>query len=154
VSSLITGIPQTLKLLLPAIVPSWRFFDIIAPSPRIEYTRLNQKEDGALNWKEFRPRPSHLSFTSLLKRMFYNPQWNEDLFLMSCAERLLAHPTSHSADEIFARLFTNLSKDPTQPPDRPYLRFRLVVLFRQGNEIIRDIAYISDTRQDVTGKVQ
>ena len=28
------------KLLLPALIPSWSFFDVIAPSPRIEYALL------------------------------------------------------------------------------------------------------------------
>lgn len=28
---------NSFRLLLPAIVPSWRFFDEIAPSPRVEY---------------------------------------------------------------------------------------------------------------------
>ena len=28
---------NALRLLLPALIPSWRFFDVIAPSPRIEY---------------------------------------------------------------------------------------------------------------------
>ena len=145
-ASYITQTLQTLKLLLPAIIPSWRFFDIIAPSPRIEYARLTHLGDEAQTWQEFRPRPANLSIPMILKRMFYNPHWNESLFLMSYAERLLAHPTRHSLDEIFKRLTTELSKDPDQPLGAPYLKFRLVVLFRQDNEIIKNIAYISETR--------
>lgn len=152
-SSFITGIAQTLKLLLPAIIPSWRFFDIIAPSPRIEYARLTHIGEEVLIWQEFRPRPSSLSIPSILKRMFYNPHWNENLFLMSCAERLLAHPTRHSLDEIFKRLTTELSKDPDQLMDTPYLQFRLVVLFRQDNEIIKNIAYVSETRDGFGAQV-
>ena len=32
---------QTVKLLLPALIPSWRFFSTIAPSPRIEFALLD-----------------------------------------------------------------------------------------------------------------
>ena len=31
---------RTLKLLLPVLIPSWRFFDFIAPSPRIQFSLL------------------------------------------------------------------------------------------------------------------
>ncbi len=139
---------QTLKLLLPAIVPSWRFFDIIAPSPRIEYARLTRKDEEPLIWQEFRPRPPKLSALSLTKRLFYNAHWNESLFLMSCAERLLAYPTRHSLDEIFDRLGDELASTPAPSMQTPYLKFRLVILFRQDNEIIRNIAYVSETRSD------
>jgi len=37
-------------------------------------------------------------------RMFWNPSWNESLFLVSCAERLLQNPTPHSEDEIMIGL--------------------------------------------------
>jgi hypothetical protein len=46
---------QTLKLLLPALIPSWRFFDTIAPSPRIEFTLLKTAQDASGAWREFRP---------------------------------------------------------------------------------------------------
>ena len=46
-----------LKLLLPALIPSWRFFDTIAPSPRIEYALLHDPHAAAA-WREFRPRPA------------------------------------------------------------------------------------------------
>ena len=42
---------QTLKLLLPALIPSWRFFDTIAPSPRIEFTLLKTAQDAPGDWR-------------------------------------------------------------------------------------------------------
>ncbi len=43
-------------LLLPALIPSWNFFDVIAPSPRIEAARL-ASTDAQPVWREFRSRP-------------------------------------------------------------------------------------------------
>ena len=34
---------QSLKLVLPVLIPSWQFFNEVAPSPRIEFT-LREKE--------------------------------------------------------------------------------------------------------------
>ncbi len=82
------------KLLLPALIPSWRFFDTIAPSPRIEFTLLKTADDVPENWQEFRPRPAHLSPGSMLKRLFWNPRWSETLFPVSCTELLMENGRS------------------------------------------------------------
>src|ERR1700679_1033555 len=112
---------KTLKLLLPALIPSWRFFDVIAPSPRIEFVLLNTRQATVDNWREFRPRPMYLPMREMLKRMFWNPRWNETLFLVSCSERLMESGEEHSAKEIARRIQTELSQKTT-----PFLQFRLV----------------------------
>ncbi|MET0545976.1 MAG: hypothetical protein ABWZ40_06670, partial [Caulobacterales bacterium] len=94
---------KSLKLLLPALLPSWNFFDSIGPSPRIEYALLLTPEDQSPNWREFRPRPANLSFAAMLGRVFWNPRWNENLFLVSCAEKIVDAPTEHSIQEVFQR---------------------------------------------------
>jgi len=131
---------HTLKLLLPALVPSWRFFDTIAPSPRIEYTYLQTLQDMPENWHEFRPRPVHIPFVTMLKHMVWNPRWNESLFLTSCAERLLDIPTAHSEAEIRKRLEIELANSPDA---LPYWQFRLVLLSRQGADLQKHIGFIS-----------
>jgi len=133
---------RTLQLLLPAIVPSWRFFDVIAPSPRIEFRRLRAPDDEAGVWQEFRPRPVRVSLAQMLARLFWNPSWNESLFLVSCAERLLDEPTAHSRDEIFARLAAGVA-----PDGNDFLQFRLVVLRRRADAIVRDTAYVCEPRR-------
>jgi hypothetical protein len=137
---------QSFKLLLPALVPSWRFFDVIAPSPRIEFILLDGtdggNETGAL-WQEFRPRPLKLTITAMLKRMFWNPQWNEDLFLVSCSERLTAHPTAHSRQEIVARIIADLGQHNTWQVTSPNLQFRLVFLTREEDQIIKEVTFTS-----------
>lgn len=130
---------RTLTLLLPALMPSWRFFDIIAPSPRIEFALLTTADETPEHWQEFRPRPARLSLATMLKRMLWNPHWNESLFLVSCAERLEEHPTAHSEQEILSRM----KRDVRHHPAAPYLQFRLVFLSRAGTEIQKEVTYLS-----------
>lgn len=134
---------RTIQLILPALIPSWRFFDVIAPSPRIEYRRLRARDDDdAEGWRAWRPRPAHVSLGTMLARLFWNPGWNESLFAVSCAERLLDEPTDQSRDEIFRRIASDL-----QATDRDgFLQFRLVVRARNGDAVTSDIAYVSERR--------
>lgn len=131
---------RTVSLLLPALVPSWRFFDVIAPSPRIEVRRPQAAEDERAAWREFRPRPERVSLAQMIARLFWNPGWNEMLFLVSCAERLIDEPTDHSRDEIFRRIGAGLDAD-------ALVQFRLVVLSRRDETIETDVRVVSDTRR-------
>lgn len=127
---------RPLALLLPALIPSWRFFDVIAPSPRIEFATLASPDSAAV-WQAFRPRPARVALSTMLVRLFWNPRWNESLFLVSCAERLVDQPTQHSQDEIFQRIASDL-RDRLEggPEAAPWLTFRLVFLQRQGVRIV------------------
>jgi len=131
---------KTLKLLLPALMPSWRFFDVIAPSPRIEFALLENAQEVPQHWQEFRTRPVHLSLGEMLKRLFWNPEWNESLFLVSCAERLMQYPTEHSHQEILKRI---VAENARQGEGAAYVQFRLVFLHREGAEVQKDVTYIS-----------
>lgn len=128
---------HTLKLLLPVLIPSWRFFDTITASPRIEVALLHTAHDTPEHWQAFRPRPAHVPFHTMLKRIFWNPQWNQSLFLVSCAERLTQNPTQHSLDEIRSRIEADANTS------TPYMQFRLVFLSRIGSELHSEITYIS-----------
>ncbi len=130
---------QTLKLLLPALIPSWRFFDWIAPSPRIEIKVNN-------DWQEFRPRPDHVSFPTMMKRMVWNPYVNENLFLASCAERLVDNPADqHSYEQILNRILADINDQKVTS-----LQFRLAFIHREGNALKKDIRYVSKIH-DVSG---
>lgn len=127
---------RPLALLLPALIPSWRFFDVIAPSPRIEFATLASPDSAAV-WQAFRPRPARVALSTMLVRLFWNPRWNESLFLVSCAERLVDQPTQHSQDEIFQRIASDLrDRLEGDPEAAPWLTFRLVFLQRQGVQIV------------------
>lgn len=129
-------------LLLPALIPSWNFFDVIAPSPRIEVARLAAPDDKR-DWHEFRPRPQRVSPVEMLSRLVWNPRWNETLFLVSCAERLIDHPTPHSEDEIFRRVAADLIR----PRGESWLVFRLVFVSRQGEAIEREVLFEAEPRR-------
>jgi hypothetical protein len=135
-----TGSPlSTLKLLLPALIPSWNFFDVIAPAPRVEYALLASPGDATGVWREFRPRPEHVSLATMLKRLVWNPRWNQTLFVMSCAERLAEDRTpAHSEDELFKRIAADLVAEP-QDPARPWLCFRLVFVSREGEALTEEV---------------
>lgn len=133
---------QSLKLLLPALIPSWNFFDIVAPSPRIEFSLLNSENENALEWTEFRPRPAHLSFVQMLKRMLWNPKWNESLFLVSCAERIMENYTPHSENEILKRIVRDIFHD-HKKITATHLQFRLLFIQRQKSKLKKEVLFTS-----------
>ena len=136
---------EALKLVLPAIIPSWNFFDVIAPSPRVEYALLDNENKIISEWCEFRPRPEHLSFIQMLKRLLWNPRWNETLFVVSCSERLMVSPTEHSELEILNRISKDLQEQKTKELSEEVVRlqFRLQVIRRNGSQLEREICYQS-----------
>jgi hypothetical protein len=137
---------KPLRLLLPALIPSWNFFDVIAPSPRIEYALTAAREDAPTEWLEFRPRPEHVSVLTMLMRLFWNPRWNQTLFVAACAERLIDEPTDHSQDEIFRRIAADLARRADSAALGVWLSFRLVFLGREGEVIDREVLFQSAPR--------
>jgi hypothetical protein len=110
-----------LKLFLPALVPSWRFFDRIGPSPRVEFALMEAGSREVGEWQEFRPRPAQLGAISMIARLFWNPRWNESLFLVSCATRVIDDEDAVATAEIARRVAAQIKARPGQ-----CARFRLV----------------------------
>jgi hypothetical protein len=135
----IGGLFAPLKMLAPALIPSWNFFDVIAPAPRVEYALLASPGDASGTWREFRPRPERVSVATMLTRLFWNPRGNQTLFVMSCAERLAEDRNpEHSETELFRRIAADLAAEP-QDPARPWLVFRLVFVSRQGEALSEEV---------------
>lgn len=134
---------KTFKLLLPALMPSWNFFDTIGPSPRIEFTLLSSCHGTPTLWHPYRPRPQHLPLKTMLMRLFWNPWWNESLFLTSCAERLDTKPTDHSFQEIARRLQKDLQQSSFDLTQKSHCQFRLVFIKRSGTTLATEITYTS-----------
>lgn len=124
-----------LSLFLPTVIPSWRFFKTVAPSPRIEYRLIEAGRVG--DWQEDRPRPGHLGLGQILRRMLWNPEWNEQLYLVSCSERLIDEPSQHSVDEINLRVARLI------PAGQQELQFRLVFVSREQGQIVKLVEYES-----------
>ncbi|WP_264213756.1 hypothetical protein [Leisingera thetidis] len=134
-----------LNLLLPALMPSWRFFKSVDPSPRVEWAMTASAGSAAVQWQEFRPRPQRLTPLDMAQRMLWNPRWNESLFLVSCAERLTLNPADHSLQEILRRIAAELERALPPGARLPYLRFRLVFIDRDENgALIKAVTYQSE----------
>ena len=137
---------QAFRLLLPALIPSWKFFKAIEPSPRVEWRLLSEQQEPVTDWREFRPRSRKLLAMEILFRLFWNPRWNENLYSVSLAERLTLNPTAHSREELFGLVYRDFL---TAEPDDAMgycLQFRLVFVRRDGSEMQREITYQSDPR--------
>lgn len=135
---------QALGLYLPALLPSWRFFSAIAPSPRVEFALSDDAQEEPAIWQEFRPRPARLSFGAMLVRLVWNRHWNESLFMVTCAERVLAHPGEHSIREIATRIAAGL---PATGRHDGYLTFRLVFVYRDGSLQSKSVEYVSQPKK-------
>lgn len=131
-------IARLLSLLLPALIPSWRFFKTVGPSPRVEYRLIHSGQPGT--WQEDRPRPQRLGLGQMLRRMLWNPSWNEQLFMVSCAERLMEEETAHSLEELNLRIASQLMGRADCE-----LQFRLVFLYRNPGEdaLVKEVGYES-----------
>ncbi len=143
---------KTVRLLLPALIPSWNFFDIIAPSPRVQFALLDSEHEMPQEWREFRPRPDHVSILQMLGRLFWNAKWNESMYVVSCAERIMEQPTKHSEDEILGRIIGDLNEKllNSLQESSAYLQFRLVIVERQGDDTHQDIVFYSRVQPILT----
>ena len=137
-----------LRLLLPAIVPSWRFFDMVTASPRLDFALLATPDEAAGAWQEFRPRAAVLTVGTMLRRLFWNAEWNESLFLVSVSERLMRAPTDDAAAphqrELLLRVARHLDRD--EGCDRgAWLQIRLRLVRREGpaDQVTDEIVYLS-----------
>jgi hypothetical protein len=138
---------KTIKLLLPALIPAWNFFDWIAPSPRIEYALHDPTRDAPLDWREFRPRPASIPLRTRVARLFFNPSWNESLFLVSCAERIMDGQAEHSVQEILDRIEAQLSHASERPSPNSILQFQIAIVQRRNIAIVKEIRFVSPPRK-------
>ena len=118
---------HVLSLLLPALIPSWRFFKTVEPSPRLEWM-INKG-----TWREYRPRPFSVSGWQMTRRLIWNPQWNDALYMVSLAERLTLAPDDQTLNEIWNRLGRDLAGQGVKPADQ--VQFRLVFVSRAAPEV-------------------
>ena len=136
---------QFLMLLLPALIPSWRFFETIEASPRVQWAGIARGDTVGLNWQEYRPQPQRVSIYAMFWRLFWNPARNDGLYMVSLAERLTLAPDTHNIGEIFRLISADLTSDAA-----PMLQFRLVFVHRDtvglSNDLVQEVTYLSRPR--------
>jgi hypothetical protein len=133
-----------LKLFLPILFPSWRFFSSIGPSPRIHIAFSNNENDDSVNWQEFRTIPQSVSFKEGLLRLFHNPRWNETLYINTCAERLFEAYSEIREQEIMRRILTTIQSGEINPDaNSVYVRFRISAVIREGKVVTQPITFVS-----------
>lgn len=123
-------IAKTISLLLPALLPSWRFFKTVAASPRVEL-RVD-----AGDWQEARPIPERVGLARMARRLVWNPRRNEQLYMVSLSERLAEDGRDHARAEL-----ERLARRGLTEGER--FQFRLVFLQREGAQIVKFIDYES-----------
>lgn len=131
-----------LRLILPVLFPSWRFFNSIGPSPRI-MLRFNDDQ-----WQEYRPKPATLKFWERLGTLIYNPVGNKTLFVHSCAVRLFDEIDPSAVENIFLALAQAITLQRLQPPDAlATLTWRVEQLnWTSEGKIAASVMYTSETR--------
>jgi hypothetical protein len=132
---------RVLSLLLPALIPSWRFFKAVEPSPRVQWAVIGQ---GGVVWQDYRPRPPRLSMMLMIQRLFWNPHWNDTLYMVSLAERLTITPNAATLADIWHRIAQDVALDGRGPD--PVIQFRLLFVSRDGDQITSEVTYLSDPR--------
>lgn len=84
----------------------------------------------------------------MLRRLFWNPHWNETLFLVSCSERLIESGDPHYIDEIFKRIKIDLPKNTAER----YVKFRLLFVHREGDELKKQTMFVSPAMSLIDGE--
>ena len=133
-----------IKLFLPVLFPSWRFFSSIGPSPRIEFALSQNENDEPVNWQEFRPKPAKISFVKGLLLLFHNPGWNETLYINTCAERLFEGYSEMREQEIMRRILASISVgEIIADSNFRYVTYRISAVMREGQVISQPVTFIS-----------
>lgn len=144
-----------IKLFLPILFPSWRFFSSIGPSPRIEMGFTADKNSEPQKWFPFRPLPKRINFTLGLQQLFHNPLWNERLYINTCAEHLFEGYSEFREREIGQRLVAAvLNKEIVPDGEFHYLVFRICALELEAGQVRDEVVFVSKpfTLRDAGGK--
>ncbi|MEM6939970.1 MAG: hypothetical protein AAF943_09075 [Pseudomonadota bacterium] len=87
----------------------------------------------------------------MLHSVFWNPAWNEYLFIVSCAERIMEKPTPHSVDAIMRYVEAELSRTECRLASAQ-VQFRLVFVHRAEGRLHREVVFVSDAFELRTGQ--
>ena len=105
------------------MISSWQFFKEVTPKLEIEFSW----NDDARNWQVLKLRAQNLSTIELIKSVFFNPQWNEALYIMDCAERLIMNPSQERINQLKERIQMQLEKQGFDLSQKTELDFKVIV---------------------------
>ena len=95
--------------------------------------------------REFRLRPQLLSLTSLVLRVLWDPQWNENFYLTSCVDKLIDDPSLRVMHDLLKRVASTLNLDRINGGTNPamYRRIRALVIRRVEDRLTREMVLMS-----------
>ena len=124
-----------IKLVLPIVFPSWRFFSSIGPSPRIDLAFFKNEGESPEIWIPFRPIPLQITIGQHLTRLFHSPKWNERMYINSCAERLFEGGDSFYLTEISKRLLIAIEQGEIPAPENArFMQFRIRAIYSEDTD--------------------
>jgi hypothetical protein len=123
-----------LQWLLPALMPSWRFFDTMGAAPRLEWARHEPGVEP--RWQAFRPQPAQRHPAAVALSLIWAPRRNETLFILSCAESLLQAPTAARERLLLSTLrAAALAGECPGQARETWLHVRIMITQRDGHVI-------------------
>lgn len=136
-----------IKLLLPVLFPSWRFFSSIGASPRVEFGFIAEINAQPTEWILFRPLPVRVGFWAGVGRLFHNPQWNEHLYVNTCAEHLFDSYSTFREQEIGRCLLKAIAVgEYVVPQNARFMIYRIRAVVRDEvnpNVIRNEVAFVA-----------
>jgi hypothetical protein len=130
-----------IKLLLPIFFPSWRFFSSIGPSPRFDFGFIRFTDEQPETWQEFSVLPDKITHKEGIARLFHNPEWNERLYINTCAENLVDQYSEFREQEIARRILWILNRQNRLPEAYPYFCYRIRVITNEGNLVKDEVVF-------------
>lgn len=128
------------RLCLPIVVLSWRFFDEIAPAPRIDVGWSDGPDADVTHWQPLRPTPGALPWPVRVAHLFANARRNETLYLVSCADKVCYGDSAHAVAEIRARVRAACARGELAPAGT-WLRYRICTVERDGDALVEHEAF-------------
>ncbi|CUI30134.1 hypothetical protein [Cognatishimia activa] len=96
------------------------------------------RDDQKTDWAESHPIPDHVGPLQMLRRMFWNPERNTQLYMVALAERLVSGLVDHSKAELNRLIAERLDEHDGQ------LQFRLVFMTSEAAGITGTVVYESE----------
>ncbi len=86
----------------------------------------------------------------MVRRLLWNPAWNEALYLVTCAERLQQAPSDDIIAEIRQRVAREIAREVGDAVGHE-AQFRLIFVHHNGVAMVEDQVYLSERFPAVAG---